>query len=109
MNILYDAEDIAEFHRLEKIKSEKEVENMKTFTTKDLVDQLFTNLRALAPEGVENAYLAGYLSGCLADIAEKGVDELTFIVDYTNQQIEAREYNKRAEARRDAFENGEYA
>jgi hypothetical protein len=82
---------------------------MKTFTTKQLVDQLFTNLRALAPEGVENAYLAGYLSGCLADIAEKGVDELTFIVDYTNQTLEAREYNKRADARRNAFENGEYA
>ena len=79
------------------------------FTTKQLVDQLFTNLRALAPEGVENAYLAGYLSGCLADIAEKGVDELTHIVDFTNQQIEVREYNKRAEARRNAFENGEYA
>lgn len=25
MNILYDAEDMAEFHRLEKIKTEKEV------------------------------------------------------------------------------------
>jgi hypothetical protein len=31
MNILYDAEDIAEFHRLQKIKSEKEVENMNAF------------------------------------------------------------------------------
>lgn len=82
---------------------------MKTFTTKDLVDQLFANLRDLAGTADKNAYLAGYLSACLADIAEKGVDELTFIVDYTNQQIEAREYNKRAEARRDAFENGEYA
>ena len=82
---------------------------MKTFTTKDLVDQLFANLRDLAGTSDKNAYLAGYLSGCLADIAEKGVDELTFIVDYTNQQIEVREYNKRAEARRDAFENGEYA
>lgn len=66
------------------------------FTTKQLVEQLFTNLRALAPEGAENAYLAGYLSGCLADIADKGVDELTAIVDYTNQQVEVYEYNKRA-------------
>lgn len=82
---------------------------MKTFTTKDLVDQLFANLRDLAGTADKNAYLAGYLSACLADIAEKGVDELTAIVDFTNQQIEAREYNKRAEARRDAFENGEYA
>ena len=82
---------------------------MKTFTTRQLVDQLFTNLRALAPEGVENAYLAGYLSGCLADIAEKGVDELTAIVDFTNQQIEAREYNKRADARRQAWVAKEFA
>jgi hypothetical protein len=82
---------------------------MKTFTTKQLVDQLFTNLRALAPEGAESAYIAGYLSGCLADIADKGVDELTHIVDFTNQTLEAREYNKRADARREAFENGEYA
>jgi hypothetical protein len=79
------------------------------FTTKQLVDQLFTNLRALAPEGVENAYLAGYLSGCLADIAEKGVDELTAIVDYTNQTLEAREYNKRADARRQDWVDKEFA
>ena len=82
---------------------------MKTYTTKQLVDQLFANLRDLAGTSDKNAYLAGYLSACLADIAEKGVDELTAIVDFTNQQIEVREYNKRAEARRDAFENGEYA
>jgi hypothetical protein len=83
--------------------------DMKTFTTPQLVDQLYTNLRALAPEGVENAYIAGYLSGCLADIAEKGVDELTAIVDFTNQQVEVLEYNRRAYDRRQKFENGEYA
>ena len=82
---------------------------MKTFTTKQLVDQLFSNLRTLAGTADKNSYIVGYLSACLADIAEKGVDELTAIVDFTNQQIEVREYNKRAEARRDAFENGEYA
>jgi hypothetical protein len=82
---------------------------MKTFTTKDLVDQLFANLRDLAGTADKNAYLAGYLSACLADIAEKGVDELAAIVDFTNQQVEVLEYNRRAEARRDAFENGEYA
>lgn len=82
---------------------------MKTFTTRQLVDQLFTNLRALAPEGAENAYLAGYLSGCLADIAEKGVDELTAIVDYTNMRIKADEYNKRADARRQAWVDKEFA
>ena len=71
---------------------------MKTYTTKDLVDQLFSNLRDLAGTSDKNAYLAGYLSACLADIAEKGVDELTAIVDFTNQQAEAFEYNKRAYA-----------
>jgi len=82
---------------------------MKTFTTPQLVDQLMSNLRILAGSADKNSYITGYISACLADIAEKGVDELTAIVDYTNQQIEVREYNKRAEARRDAFENGEYA
>lgn len=79
------------------------------FTTKQLVDQLFTNLRELAGPHDKNAYLAGYLSGCLADIAEKGVDELTAIVDYTNQTLEAREYNKRADARRQAWVDKEFA
>jgi hypothetical protein len=78
------------------------------FTTRQLVDQLFTNLRTLAPEGAESAYIAGYLSGCLADIAEKGVDELTAIVDYTNQQAEAYEYNKRAAARRQEWVDQEF-
>ena len=75
------------------------------FTTKQLVNQLFTNLRALAGSADTNAYIVGYLSSCLADIADKGVDELTAIVDYTNQQVEVYEYNKRAVAH---FENGEY-
>lgn len=78
------------------------------FTTRQLVDQLYTNLRTLAPEGAESAYIAGYLSGCLVDIAEKGVDELTAIVDFTNQQAEAYEYNKRAAARRQAWVDQEF-
>ena len=82
---------------------------MKTFTTPQLVEQLYTNLRALAPENAESAYIAGYLSSCLADIATKGIDELTAIVDFTNQQVEVLEYNRRAYDRRQKFENGEYA
>jgi uncharacterized protein YuzB (UPF0349 family) len=82
---------------------------MKTFTTKELVEQLYTNLRALAPENAESAYIAGYISGCLADIATKGIDELVAIVDFTNQQVEVLEYNRRAYDRRQKFENGEYA
>lgn len=79
------------------------------FTTKQLVEQLFTNLRTLAGPHDRNAYLAGYLSGCIADIAEKGVDELTAIVDFTNQQIEVRDYNIRADARRQAWADKECA
>ena len=82
---------------------------MKTFTTKQLVDQLFSNLRTLAGTADKNSYIVGYLSACLADIAEKGVDELTAIVDFTNQQIEVREYNKRADARRQAWVDKEFA
>ena len=79
------------------------------FTTKQLVDQLFSNLRDLAGNSDKNAYLAGYLSACLADIAEKGVDELTAIVDYTNMRIDTDEYNKRADARRQAWVDKEFA
>ena len=79
------------------------------FTTKQLVDQLFSNLRDLAGNTDKSAYIAGYLSACLGDIAEKGVDELTAIVDYTNQQIEVREYNKRADARRQDWVDKEFA
>ena len=82
---------------------------MKTYTTKQLVDQLFANLRDLAGTADKNSYITGYLSACLADIAEKGVDELTAIVDFTNQQIEVREYNKRADARRQAWVDKEFA
>ena len=58
----------------------------RVYSTKDLVDQLFTNLRTLAPEGAESAY----------------------IVDFTNQQAEAFEYNKRAYARRQAWVDQEF-
>ena len=81
----------------------------RVYSTKDLVDQLFTNLRALAGTADTNAYIVGYLSSCLADIANKGVDELTHIVDYTNQRIEADAYNKRADARRDEWANSALA
>ena len=83
--------------------------DMKTFTTPQLVEQLYTNLRALAPQDAVNAYIAGYLSHCLADIATKGVDELAAIVDFTNQQVEVRDYNIRADARRQAWVDKEFA
>jgi len=81
----------------------------RVYSTKDLVEQLFSNLRTLAGTADKNSYIVGYLSACLADIANKGVDELTYIVDYTNQRIECDEYNKRADARRDEWANSALA
>jgi hypothetical protein len=76
----------------------------RVYSTKDLVEQLFVNLRTLGDGN--NSFVLGYLSACLGDIAEKGVDELTAIVDFTNQQVEvANAYNKRADARRDEWAN----
>lgn len=63
----------------------------KSYTTGELVAKLYDNLRALAPEGSESAYIAGYLSSALRDIADRGVDELVSIVDYTNQRVEAKQ------------------
>jgi hypothetical protein len=37
------------------------------------------------------------------------VDELTHIVDFTNQQVEANAYNKRADARRQEWVDQEFA
>lgn len=62
----------------------------KTFTTSELIEQLYKNLRFLAPDGQENSYIAGYLYNVLKDVAERGVDELTANVDWTNQRVEAK-------------------
>lgn len=62
---------------------------IKSYTSDELVAKLYDNLRARAPEGAEFAYISGYLSGCLKDIAEGGIDKLISIVDYTNQRVEA--------------------
>jgi hypothetical protein len=44
----------------------------------------------------------------LAAVAKDGIDELVGAVDYTNQRIEVREYNKRADARRQALVDEEF-
>jgi len=62
----------------------------KSFTTSELIDQLYKNLRFLAPQMMENAYIAGYLYNVLKDVVEGGVDELTANVDWTNQRVEAK-------------------
>ena len=62
----------------------------KSFTTAQLIEQLYTNLRFVAPKGQEHAYIAGYLFNVLKDVAEGGVDELTANVDWTNQRVEAK-------------------
>jgi hypothetical protein len=62
----------------------------KTFTTSELIDQLYANLRVMAPQGAESQYIAGYLQHTLKDVAENGVDALVSTVDWTNQQVEAK-------------------
>lgn len=59
-------------------------------TTPVLIEKLYANLRYLAPEGAENAYVAGYLYNALQDIAKHGVEELVAHVDWTNQRVEAK-------------------
>lgn len=63
---------------------------VKSYTTGELVAKLYDNLRALAPEGAQSAYIAGYLNNALQDIAERGMDELIAHVDWTNQRVEAK-------------------
>lgn len=63
----------------------------KTFTTNELIAKLYENLRSMAPQGAESAYIAGYLYNTLKDIAEGGVDELVAHVDWTNQRVEAKQ------------------
>jgi hypothetical protein len=62
----------------------------RVYTTAQLIDQLYANLRILAPKGQEHGYISGYLYNVLKDVAEGGVDELTANVDWTNQRVEAK-------------------
>ena len=62
----------------------------KSYTTSELIDQLYANLRVMAPKGAESAYIAGYLHHTLKEVAENGVDALVYTVDWTNQQVEAK-------------------
>lgn len=78
----------------------------RVYTSSELARQLVENLLDLS--GNNYSYVAGYLETTLAAVAKDGIDELVSAVDYTNQTIEAREYNKRTDARRSAFERGDY-
>ena len=64
--------------------------SVRSYTTSELIDQLYTNLRFMAPKGAESAYIAGYLHHTLKEVAENGVDALVYTVDWTNQQVEAK-------------------
>jgi hypothetical protein len=77
------------------------------YTVTQLSNRLVSNLMKLSDN--DYAYVAGYLQTSLTQVAIHGIDELVSIVDYNNQRVEAFEYNKRTDARRAAFENGEYA
>jgi len=81
MNILYDAEDIAEFHRLQKIKSEKEVENM---TDADLTQFLVEDA---IPQDIGNArmaYAAGYFESTLLSLMARFPEVRREIEDRVN-------------------------
>ena len=81
MNILYDAEDIAEFHRLQKIKSEKEVENM---TDADLTQFLVEDA---IPQDIGNArmaYAAGYFESTLLSLMARYPEVRKEIEDRVN-------------------------
>jgi hypothetical protein len=65
--------------------------NVRSFTTSELIDQLYANLRIMAPQGAESQYIAGYLHHTLKEVAENGVDALVSTVDWTNQQVEAKQ------------------
>lgn len=81
MNILYDAEDIAEFHRLQKIKSEKEVENM---TDADLTQFLVNDA---IPQDIGNArmaYAAGYFESTILSLMARYPEVRKEIEDRVN-------------------------
>lgn len=63
----------------------------KSYTTSELIAKLYDNLRIMAPQGAESAYIAGYLNNALKEIAEGGIDELVAHVDWTNQRVEAKQ------------------
>ena len=78
----------------------------RVYTSSELARQLVENLLDLS--GNNYSYVAGYLETTLAAVAKDGIDELVGAVDYTNQRIEVREYNKRADARRQAWVDEEF-
>jgi hypothetical protein len=65
--------------------------SVRSYTTSELIDQLYANLRIMAPQGAESQFIAGYLHPTLKDVAENGIDALVSIVDWTNQQVEAKQ------------------
>ncbi len=65
--------------------------SVRSYTTSELIDQLYANLRVMAPQGAESQYIAGYLQHILKDVAENGIDALVSTVDWTNQQVEAKQ------------------
>jgi hypothetical protein len=79
----------------------------KSYTTIELTNKLQDNLLVLSNNNY--AYVAGYLVSVLAAVAERGMDELISTVDYTNQRVEAMQYNERADARRQEWVDKEFA
>jgi len=69
----------------------KEMEMIiKTYTTEQLVDQLYMNYFHLAVPEKRHEYVAYALKSALRMVAEGGIDELVELVDWTNQKVEAK-------------------
>jgi hypothetical protein len=81
MNILYDAEDIAEFRRLQKIKAEKEVENM---TDADLTQFLVEDAIPQDIGHARMAYAAGYFESTLLSLMARFPEVRKEIEDRVN-------------------------
>ncbi len=84
--------------------------NVKTMTDADLTQYLVDS--ADVPQNAKMAYAAGYFESTILTLMLRFPEVRKEIEDRANfrmNQIEADEYNVRAEARREAFENGEYA
>jgi hypothetical protein len=84
--------------------------NVKTMTDADLTQYLIDS--ADVPEGAKMSYAAGYFESTILSLMIRFPEVRKEIEDRANfrmNQIEVNEYNARADARREKFENGEYA
>ena len=86
--------------------------NVKTMTDADLTQYLIDSAGVQDLGNAKMAYAAGYFESTILTLMLRYPEVRKEIEDRANfrmNQIEADEYNARAEDRREKFENGEYA